>query len=259
MNRRDFLAASALASAAPLSSLGAPADEAQYFELRQYQLLYGAKQQQLHDFMKDVAIPAFNRHGAGPVGAFQVVYGPNQPSLYVLIPHASAASVLTLRNALADDADYTKAGAAFLEPPLSDPSYVRIESSLLAAFSHMPKLEVPPQTAAGKPRVFELRIYESHSEPAARRKVHMFNEGGEIPIFRRTGLTPVFFGETLVGPRMPNLVYMLAFDDLAARDRAWDAFREDPDWKRLSADPFYKDTVSTITDFILRPTAYSQV
>ena len=191
-----------------------PLDEYQ----RQYQMLYGDKQQQLHAFMKDVAIPAFNRHGIGPVGAFQVVYGQNQPSLYVLLPHAGPASVLALRRSLADDADYLQAGAAFLEPPLADPAFVRVESSLLVAFAGMPKLEVPAQTAEGRSRIFELRIYESHSEPAARRKVQMFDEGGEIAIFRKTGLTPVFFAETLVGPRLPNLQYLLAFDDLAARD-----------------------------------------
>ena len=266
MNRRDFIAASALAGAAPLSTLaaaGAPAraavDAPQYLELRQYQMLYGDKQQQLHAFMRDVAIPAFNRHGVGPVGAFQVVYGQNHPTLYVLLPHAGADSVLALRRSLAADDEYHRAGAALLEPPLSDPAFVRVESTLMAAFPSMPVLEVPAQTSDGRARVFELRIYESHSEPAARRKVEMFDTGGEIEIFRKTGLTPVFFAETLVGPRLPNLQYMLVFDDLAARDRAWAAFVDDPDWKALAADPYYRDTVSTITDVILRPTAYSQI
>ena len=87
----------------------------------------------------------------------------------------------------------------------------------------------------------------------------MFNEGGEIALFRKTGLTPVFFGETVVGRNLPNLTYMLAFDDMADRDKRWKVFVADPGWKTLSADPAYKDTVSNITDIILRPTAYSQI
>jgi len=86
----------------------------------------------------------------------------------------------------------------------------------------------------------------------------MFN-AGEVPIFRRTGLTPVFFGETLVGTRMPSLTYMLTFADMAARDSAWSAFAKDPEWKTLSADARYRENVSAISDIILRPTAHSQI
>jgi hypothetical protein len=120
----------------------------------------------------------------------------------------------------------------------------------------MPQLETPLD---GPSRIFELRVYESHSDAAALRKIEMFNKGGEIPIFRRTGLNPVFFAETLVGPNLPNLTYMLAFENMSARDEAWDKFRNDPDWETLRSDPYYFDTVSAISDFILRPTAYSQI
>ena len=69
----------------------------------------------------------------------------------------------------------------------------------------------------------------------------------------------MFFGETIVGAKMPCLTYMLAFSDMAARDAAWAAFLKDPGWKTLSADPQYRDNVSAISDIILRPTSYSQL
>ena len=87
----------------------------------------------------------------------------------------------------------------------------------------------------------------------------MFNEGGEIAIFRKTGLQPVFFGETLFGPALPNLTYMLVFENMARRDASWDRFRTDPDWLTLREVPIYQNTVSNITDIILRPTPFSQV
>ncbi len=62
---------------------------------------------------------------------------------------------------------------------------------------------------------------------------------GEIAIFRRTGLQPVFFGETLVGTKLPNLTYMLVFDDMAAHDKNWAKFIGDPEWNRLSTTPCY--------------------
>jgi hypothetical protein len=84
---------------------------------------------------------------------------------------------------------------------------------------------------------------------------------GELEIFRRAGLVPVFFGRTLVGPRQPGFTYMLSFADLAAREAAWKRFREDPEWLKLKATAGYTDAdvMSNISDLILSPTPYSQI
>jgi len=58
---------------------------------------------------------------------------------------------------------------------------------------------------------------------------------------------------------MPNLTYMLVFEDMADRDKKWKVFGSSPEWRKLRSNPAYKDTVSTITDIILRPTGYSQI
>jgi hypothetical protein len=165
---------------------------------------------------------------------------------------------VTLRERLAADAAYARAGAAVLEAPLSDPAFVRVESSLLRAIEAMPALEVPAGAGTGAPRVVEWRTYESHSDRAALNKLTMFN-AGEVPIFRRAGLAPVFFGETVVGATMPSLTYMLAFATMAARDAAWAAFDADPEWRQLAGDPQYRENVSAISDIILSPAAYSQI
>jgi hypothetical protein len=118
-----------------------------------------------------------------------------------------------------------------------------------------------PATEPGRPpRVFELRVYESPTVSSLRRKMKMFDEA-EAGIFRRCGMQPVFFGETIAGPLMPNLTYMLAFDNMAARDKGWQAFGADPDWKKLRARPELSDAelVSNISDSILRPLAFSDI
>jgi hypothetical protein len=121
----------------------------------------------------------------------------------------------------------------------------------------MPRL-VRPDTA--KPRLLNLRVYESHNERASRKKVEMFNTF-ELAIFRRVGLTPVFFGMTLVGAAMPNLTYLLVFPDEAGRVAAWSRFRDDAEWQKLRAIPEYadKEIVSRITNKVLTPTPYSQI
>ncbi len=260
MDRREFLAASAVVAVSPLPHLNTLSQTAarQYIELRRYHLLPGTKQRAFSAFIGDAAIPAMNRAGVGRVGVFNVVYGENAPSLILVLTHPTLDSVVSLRDRLASDSVYARAGAAILDAPMSDPAFVRVESTLLRAFDAMPTLEPSAGAGTARSRIFELRTYESHSNRAALNKLKMFN-AGEVPIFRRAGLTPVFFGETLIGTNMPNLVYMLTFSDMPARDAAWAAFSRDPEWKTLVADPQYRDNVSAISDIILQPTPYSQI
>jgi hypothetical protein len=270
MKRRNFLASSLAASslvgsqwreslAATFLSGGMVLPDTpkpEYYELRLYHLRRGAKPKLVNDFFRDVALPAMKRNALGPVGFFDVMIGPDSPTLYMLIPHKSLDSFATASARVSMDTEYQKAGAGFLNLPATDPAYVRVESSLLIAFDTIPKLEVPQN----KPRIFELRTYESHSKKANKKKIEMFNIG-EIAIFRRAGLQPVFFGETLIGTKLPNLTYMLTYPDMATRDKNWATFVADPEWKKLSTTPGYSDAeiVTNISSVFLRPTAYSQI
>ena len=261
MNRREFLTTTGAVGMASMSSLavGAGAGGREYFEFRQYRLHTGSKKNLLGNFLRKVGIPAMNRIGIGPVGVFNAVYGPSSPTLYVMLVHKSLDSVANSSERLLADDKYRKDGADFVNASLSDTAYVRVESSLMVAFKDMPQLSVPKQKLENRSRIFELRTYESHSIKASKKKIEMFNEGGEIAVFNETGLSPVFFGETIVGPQMPNLTYMLVFDNLTDRDAKWKVFGGSPAWKKLRSDPQYRDTVSNITDIILRPTGYSQI
>jgi hypothetical protein len=269
MKRRGFLvsplAASGLASAATsieAASAGPlPAEgEREYYELRRYSMRRGPQQQRFDDYFRDAAIPGLNRLGIKPVGVFTTTIGPGSPALYTLTPHPSVESAITIHDRVSADPVYLQAGNAYINATANDPPYTRVEGFLLGAFAGMPKLEPPPGAAEHKPRIFELRTYESHSKKANRTKIGMFNKA-EIALFRRAGMRPVFFGETLVGSGMPCLTYMLAFADMDERARQWAAFAGDPEWKKLSSTPGYTDPeiVSNITNVILSPTSYSQI
>jgi len=268
MKRREFLASSLAASAitvsdsAEMRSAEPVADQStpEYYELRQYHLRRGPQVKLTDDFLREAAVPAWKRLGIGPVGVFNTTIGCDTPTVYVLIPHLSLESVATTAPRLLADPEYQRAGSTFLNVPSTDPAYVRMESALMLAFKRFPTLEVPPGAAENRPRIFELRTYESHSEKANLKKVDMFNNG-EIDIFRRTGLRPVFFGRTLIGSKLPNLTYMLTFDDMAAHDKNWAVFIADPEWKKLSTAPGYTDgeIVSNISNTFLTATPYSQI
>ena len=135
-----------------------------------------------------------------------------------------------------------------------------MESTLLAAFAGWPKLTPPASSATQGKRIFQLRIYESPSNGEHVRKVEMFHSG-EFEIFKSAGFHPVFFGDALIGPRLPNLHYMLSFSGMAELEAQWDVFRNDPAWKKLSASPRYSfdNIVDNITNLILSPLACSQI
>jgi NIPSNAP len=270
MNRRRFLGGSLVTSwtlgagvrgveAAEQGGAGGPSPE--YYELRTYRLRFGPQRKAMDDFLRDAALPAWNRLGIAPVGVFETTLGPEAPTLHLLLTHKTLESFATAGERLEADAVFQKDAAAFLQRAGAEAAYVRYESALLRAFANVPRLEVPASKGTDKPRMFELRTYESPGETAHAKKMSMFTKLGELTIFRRAGLTPVFFGQTLVGSRLPNFVYMLTFEDMAAREKAWGAFRADPEWTKLSTTAGYtnEEIMSNISNILLRPAGYSQV
>lgn len=260
MQRRTFvntsLATLGAATAGQLLAAEPQAKSSELYELRVYHLK-ADREKLLDDYLGNAFVPALKRYGIGPVGVFAAPSESETAKRYVLIVHPSADTVAGLSARLAADEEHQKAGAEYLSARASEPVYTRIESSLLAPIEGMPRLEKPDTS---RPRLLNLRIYESHNERAGKKKIEMFNKG-ELAIFRRVGLTPVFFAEALVGSAMPNLTYLLVFPDDEGRKAAWDRFRGDAEWLKLRAIPEYadKEIVSRITNLVLTPTSYSQI
>ena len=250
----------ALSGAASLAGLSGTANAAEgsarvYYELRQYHIETEQQKEAFLAFMRDAAIPALNRLGIGPVGVF--LPAEDLSPIYALLCHPSLESFATMTQQLDTDATFGANGAAFLNASPPDSAYTLMESSLMIAFTGMPCLERPIEAAD---RIFQLRTYESPSVVAGQKKIEMFNEG-EIDIFRKTGLNPVFFGETLAGAKMPNLTYILTFNNMDEQKAAWKRFIADSEWLELSAIPEYANEkiIRGITNLSLKPAECSQV
>ena len=175
-----------------------------------------------------------------------------------MIPYASAESIAKTRSNLSADSQYATDARPFLDRDPKDRAYARISSELLVAMDCMPKLDVPEGTLGNADRVYELRLYESANERLGDLKVDMFNNG-EVPIFLDSGISPVFIGQSIIGPQTPNLTYLTVYPNDAARLKAWDAFRAHPDWQVLKNVAKYKGTVSKIDKHILKPKPFSQM
>lgn len=258
MERRDFLAMSLAAAAGTAKGegmTGAPLSR-EYYQLRRYALQSGPQTQITENYFAKALIPALNRLGIQPVGAFRLEYGPETPAYFLLMPCPSLATLVEVDLRLAQDAAFLKLAEAFWNAPAARPAFERVESTLLSAFEGWPKLIVPKQ----EKRIFQLRTYESPSYQHHILKVAMFHDG-EFELFRKAGFGQVFYGDALVGQRLPCLTYLLSFADLVALDASWDRFRNDPDWQKLSHLPKYSEEgiVSNINNLILSPLACSQI
>jgi NIPSNAP/TAT (twin-arginine translocation) pathway signal sequence len=266
MKRRDFLKTSLAASAAAgLAPALVPAAAAQmnaapreYYEWRAYRLKPGANHALLDGYLEKALIPALNRLDSKPVGVFTELEPKEDPAVFVLVPHPTLQAFAECAARLEADAGYLRAGADYLQAAKKDAAFVRIDIWLLRAFAGMPQIELPDYSKARKPRLFEVRTYESYSETKARKKVDMFN-AGEIEIMKDVKLGPIFFGEALAGSGLPHLTYMLSAENRDEHQQHFAGFGKHPKWKTLSGDPQYKDTVSKSLSKFLQPTAWSQI
>jgi len=239
--------------------LGAAESKKAIIELRQFQLrntIDGMAPRSIEHLSKSY-LPALRRAGSGPVGLFTSLISPESPYVIVLSSFPGLSAWDDALDKLAKDKQFEKERDAYRASGLS---YVRLETSLLRGFDSVPDVVVPQRDEKRAPRIFELRTYESNNVDTLKRKIGMFNES-EIGIFRRLNMLPVFFGETIVGRRMPNLTYMLAFDDLAAREKSWKAFGADPEWQKMRAQPGLTDPeiVSNISNSIVQPLPQSEI
>jgi len=264
VDRRAFLAGS-LASATTLGAAGAIEVQAaeskstqEFYELRHYGVKTAEQKKIVSNFLQKALLPAFSRMGIDRIGVFESLDKEDDQSIFVLIPFSTLQAFSDVIPRLAEDADYQKNAQELFSQSVKSPAYSRINSKFMKAFSGMPVVEMPAQSKAGKPRIFELRTYESHNADTAVRKVDMFNSG-EIDIMRDVKMAPVFFGETLIGDDVPNLTYMLSASDMDAHKEHWKGFLSHPEWDRMKKIPKYKGTVSKIRNWFLRPTEYSQI
>ena len=247
----------AAGASSALGSAAAETTKSSYYELRYFQLRTDSTDQgkRTSAFLSGAYLPAAKRAGAGPIGLFGSSIAPESPFMICLTSYPSLAAMESAREKLAASDDYQKALAEFDAAP--ERAYERVESWLLRAFDFFPTIEIKT-SAPGDPkppaRLFEMRTYESANETLLRRKIKMFGSG-EVGIFRRVGLQPVWFGEAIAGSKLPHLTYMVAFENLAAREKNWAGFGADPEWVKLRTTPEFANPplVSNISNAILSP------
>jgi hypothetical protein len=241
------------------NSFSAPQAKQQIYEVKIYRINGPAQETMIDAYLKGAFLPALHRAGIPTVGVFKPIEADTAfgKLIYVFIPFNTIDQYSQLSDKLDNDQVYAQAGKEFLDAPYNNPPFVRYESILAKAFTHMPQFKVPVFTTPNSERIYEYRSYESATEAKAAKKIQMFNEGGEIGIFQAIGANSVFYAKVILGSQMPRLIYMTTYADMKSHDERWAAFRIHPDWKKISGMEEYKNTTSKTRAYLLHPTNYS--
>jgi hypothetical protein len=230
-----------------------------YYQIQVFSMNGKIQEPKVDNFLKDAYLPALHRAGIQKVGVFKPIESDTTSGkkIYVWIPFKSLDHFAEIQDKLAKDQEYQTKGIDFLGAPFDQVPFLRKESILLKAFPDSPDYFIPNYSTSPSERIYELRSYEAPTENLFRAKVKMFNEGGEIKLFKTLGFNAVFNAEVISGSTMPNLMYLTTFADMPSHDAHWKAFGNHPDWKKLSGLDEYKNTVSKAVIRLLHPTNYS--
>jgi hypothetical protein len=266
LSRRSFLLRNAatvgLASAAVLSDqTSVVADEKEkpptpYIEILTFRLHFGRQSDHLLAWLEKRVLPLLEKHRGGPVGFFSVEVGTHVPAVVEILSYPSLAEMEASWERISTDADWP---AALADLEKDGPGFFRADAVLLRATQFSPPLKA---TAPSDPahKIYELRFYEASTERQLGYMHDRFAEG-EIDVFHKCGIHPVLYADTVLGPNMPNMGYLIPFESEAHREQAWTAFRAHPDWKKV-ADEFLRrsgELARNISSTILAPASFSML
>lgn len=229
------------------------------YQLTVYQYTTAAQETVLNNYLKNALLPALHKMNYKNIGVFKALANDTAAvkMFYVYMPIKNLEDQQAIAEKLSKDATYQTAGTEYINAAYTNAAYTRMEVILLKAFPLAPQMQLPKLTAPKNERVYELRSYESASEKIFANKVHMFNEGGEVDLFKNLNFNAIFYAEVIAGSHMPNLMYMTSFENKTDRDAHWKSFVDSPVWKKLSAMPEYQHNVSHIDIMFLQPLEYS--
>ncbi|MFN3326846.1 MAG: NIPSNAP family protein [Bryobacteraceae bacterium] len=216
-------------AATNLPAAGDSKARTQFYTLQNFYLKQGTQLGRLHEYLSQSLLPAMNQVHDGPRIVLDALVATHMPQVMVVTGYRCIEEYEEVEKKLRQNTDLAK-GFAKWESGAEAP-YEHYAVTLLAATEYSPEI-VALAEAPKSPRIFELRVYHSPTQ----RQLALLHErfaGPEIKIFHRVGVHPLFYTQTVFGPNMPNLTYLIPFADLAAREKAWNTFGADPEWIKV--------------------------
>ena len=108
-------------------------------------------------------------------------------------------------------------------------------------------------------RIFEIRTYTTHEGKLEALNARFRNHTTRL--FEKHGMTNIGYWTPADEPRSKDtLIYILAHPSREAAKKAWDAFRTDPEWKKVQAESEAAGRiVSKVESVFLEATDYSKL
>jgi hypothetical protein len=228
MNRRSFV--QSIAGAGLLSQTAAaqpPAAPPRLYCLDYFYYRQGDQASRLQQFLSSQA-PLWTKHSRA-FGVFTAVMAPHAQTTLVLSGFSSLEEMVGTENRMEAEPVFRKARQELERG--TEPAFDSRQRVLLRTADFSPEI-VPLAEKPKRPRYFEIRVYHSPTERQLR-LVHERFAGSEIRIFHRSGIHPILYGDTIAGPDMPNLTYIIPFTSLGDRETAWDTFGADAEWLKV--------------------------
>jgi hypothetical protein len=217
-----------------------------YYLIQVYHCTTTKQIENIDAFLKNTFLPYLHQNGIEKVGVFAPLNNDTaaDKKLYVWVPFKNIQKLDELDQKIEALDPMGNAPIIHLETADGSLPYTRIEKIITRAFKFQPQYATTSTLTKSSSRVYEYRSYESPTEAMHLKKVHMFNEGGEVKLFASLNFNAIFYSKVIAGSRMPNLIYMTSFNSMEDRNAHWESFREAPVWKKISVAPEYLNSVN---------------
>lgn len=221
MNRRTFLAMTALAAASLSPTPAKAAEDTRCYEMRVYYAPEG-KLDELHKRFREHTLALFARHGITSIGYWTPLENPERKLIYVLASPNREAREASWKAFQADPAWQ----AAHKASEVNGPLVAKVESTFLTAMDFSPAIK--PSTAAA--RIFELRTYTA--TPGNLDRLLARFRDHTTALFAKHGITNLFYWKLMPDQKGAEntLTYILAHKSKEAGEASFKEFRADPVW-----------------------------
>lgn len=225
------------------------------YELRHYDLVSSRARQALDARFEKYTLPIWKRIGVEAVGFWWVFVG-QSPRMTYMLGWESLAQREQLWGQFEADPEWREA----CEKSIAEAGYnpvTAITSTILkpTEYSFQPRQHNQPTRLEGG--IFELRTL-SFDDSRKLAQTSDWVEQGARAKMEQHGMFAMGFWTTVIGVS-PRLTYMLVFEDLTHRDRAWAAYHTDPQYEGMQ-DALYPNGQSLIAgteSCLMRGTEFS--
>ncbi len=146
-----------------------------------------------------------------------------------------------------------------MNPVIARFSLLRIVVLVVSVTLMLLGVSIPSSFGADDGRVFELRVYTAHEGKLD--DLHSRFRETTNPLFVKHGIALIGYWTPTDGERSGNtLIYVVGHQSREAAKAAWEAFREDPEWKAgYAASIENGKLVSKVESTYMKATDYSPV